>query len=127
MNDSFDLCPQPIGCSAPDWSPSVIVPRYKRILRFEEMASAVAAFSVRIDRIMFTLNGSPHESVFRTKIDAFKTNPDVLAKKIRIDIISSTLEVGFYFRFEVAQMLTHNLLHSLKTTSVLGRVFCRIA
>jgi hypothetical protein len=105
MNDPLDLCPQPTGCSAPDWSLSVIIPCYKRISRFEEVTSAIAASSARIDRIIFVLNGSPDEQAFRNKFDAFKTNPDVLAKKIRIDIISSTLEVGFYFRFQVAQVL----------------------
>jgi hypothetical protein len=105
MNDPLDLCHQPTGCNAPDWSLTVIIPCYRRISRFEDMTSVVAASSARIDRIIFAFNGAPVETVFRTKIDAFKTNADVLAKKIRVDIISSTLEVGFYIRFQVAQWL----------------------
>jgi hypothetical protein len=105
LESLLDFCPQPNGCSASGWSITVVVPCFKRISRFEEITSAIAASSARIDRIIFTLNGSPEQSAFMTKIDAFKANPDVLAKNIKVDTLSSSLEIGFYFRFQAALLL----------------------
>ena len=105
LSDSLNFCPQPIGCNTSEWSLTVIIPCHRRQSHFVEMTSAVAASTARIDRIIFSLNGSPEESTFMTKIHAFKANSDVLAKGTRVDTVVSSVEIGFYFRFQVAQVL----------------------
>ena len=123
LSDELNFCPQPTGCSASDWSLTVVIPCHRRLSHFEEMTSAVAASTARIDRIIFTLNGSPEESTFMTKIHAFKSNADVLAKKTRIDTVVSSVEIGFFFRFQVAQVLDTQFVAFIDDDQHIGPTF----
>jgi hypothetical protein len=101
----MDHCFPPAGCDPSKWSLTVILPFFKRIGRFEDVVGALIASSARIDRIIFALNGSPLEREILAKINDFKVSDAVLLRNISVDSIVSSLEIGFYFRFMVAQLL----------------------
>jgi hypothetical protein len=114
------------GCNPEAWSLTVVVPFFKRISRFEEVTSAIVASTARIDRIIFSLNGSPLEREILEKVKEFKQDKVVLQRSIAVDTIVSSLEIGFYFRFMVAQVLDTSFVAFIDDDQVVGPEFLEI-
>jgi hypothetical protein len=121
----MDHCLPPAGCDQNAWSLTVILPFFRRIGRFDEVTRAVVASSARIDRIIFVLNGSPLEREILTKIDEFKHYEALLRRNISVDTIVSSLEIGFYFRFMVAQLLDTAFVAFIDDDQIVGPDFLR--
>ena len=114
------------GCDPEAWSLTVVVPFFKRISRFEEVTSAIVASTARIDRIIFALNGSPLERDIMEKVKEFKQHEIVLQRNIAVDTIVSSLEIGFYFRFMVAQVLDTSFVAFIDDDQIVGPDFLQI-
>ena len=114
------------GCNPETWSLTVVLPFFKRMSRFEEVTSAIVASTARIDRIIFALNGSPLEREILGKVKEFKQHELVLQRNIAVDTIVSSLEIGFFFRFMVAQVLDTSFVAFIDDDQVVGPDFLEI-
>lgn len=114
------------GCDPETWSLTVVVPVFKRIGRFEEVTSAIVASTARIDRIIFALNGSPLEREILENVNTFKQHDAVLQRSIAVDTIVSSLEIGFYYRFMIAQVLDTSFVAFIDDDQVVGPDFLEI-
>ena len=114
------------GCILDAWSLTVVVPFFKRMSRFEEVTSAIVASTARIDRIIFALNGSPLEREILAKVAEFKQHESVVGRSIAVDTIISSLEIGFFFRFMVAQVLDTSFVAFVDDDQIVGPDFFEI-
>jgi hypothetical protein len=114
------------GCRLDAWSLTVVVPFFKRMSRFEEVTNAIVASTARIDRIIFVLNGSPLEREILGKVAEFKRHESVVGRSIVVDTIVSSLEIGFYFRFMVAQVLDTSFVAFVDDDQIVGPDFFEI-
>ncbi len=78
---------------------------HRRPANFRRVFQAVLDSSAAVSRVIFTLNGSPFADDFRSLIDDARRHPAVEARGMRLDLVESSAEIGFYFRFSAALLL----------------------
>ena len=78
---------------------------HRRPANFHRVLQAVVLGSAAVSRIIFTMNGSPHADEFRALIEEAKRDAAVVARGVQLDLVESSVEVGFYFRFLRARAL----------------------
>jgi hypothetical protein len=96
---------------------------HKRPANFHRVFQAVLDSSAAVSRIIFTINGSPFAEQFRSLIDEARQHAAVAARGVRMDIVESSAEVGFYFRFSAALLLDTQFVAIIDDDMVIGPRF----
>ncbi len=74
-------------------------------------------------RVIFTINGSPFQHQFRSLIEEARLHPVAAARGMRLDLVESSSEVGFYFRFSAALLLDTQYVAMIDDDVLIGPRF----
>lgn len=96
---------------------------HKRPANFQRVFQSILGSSAPISRVIFTINGSPFAELFRSLIDDARRDPAVAARGMKLDVVESSSEVGFYFRFSSALLLDTQYVAVIDDDMLIGPRF----
>ena len=96
---------------------------HRRPANFHRVFQAVLDSSAVVSRVIFTLNGSPFAEDFRSLVEHARQHAAVVARGMRVDLVESSSEAGFYFRFSAALLLDTRYVAIVDDDILLGRRF----
>jgi hypothetical protein len=111
------------SCDEATWSLTVVLGLHRRPANFHLVFQAILDSSAAVSRVVFTLNGSPFAKEFRLLINEARRHPVVTSRRMVVDVIESSAEVGFYFRFSAALLLDTQYVAVVDDDIVLGPRF----